>query len=98
MDIRTKHSNEKPLLTIAVLSYNYAAYVLDTLNSICKQTYPYIEFFIVDDCSTDNSVQLIKKWIEENQVTVTFIVHGVNKGRNTAINTILEKSSGKYYE
>lgn len=96
MDFRTKTTSDLPLVSIVVLSYNYADYVLDTLDSIYNQTYPHIEFFIVDDCSTDNSVELIQQWIEDNNVDVTLIVHPVNKGRNTAINTFLNLSKGKY--
>lgn len=96
MDFRTSVNSDKPLVTIGVLSYNYAAYVLDTLNTILAQTYPHIELFIVDDYSTDNSVALIKQWIAEHIVDVKLIVHEVNKGRNTAINTILEHAQGKY--
>ncbi|MDB5193817.1 MAG: glycosyltransferase [Segetibacter sp.] len=96
MDFRTRDINNQPLVSIGVLSYNYAAYVLQTLNSIFLQTYPHIELFIVDDYSTDNSVELISDWIAEKNVDCTFITHPKNLGRNTAINTIIEKSSGKY--
>lgn len=96
MDFRTRTTSDQPLVSIGVLSYNYAAYVLDTLDSIYNQTYPHIEFFIVDDCSTDESVELIQQWIEDNNVDCHLIVHPVNKGRNTAINTILDKAKGKY--
>lgn len=96
MDFRTRTKCDQPLVTVGILSYNYAAYVLDTLDSVYNQTYPHIEFFIVDDCSTDESVELITQWIEDNNVEITFIVHPVNKGRNTAINTILDQSKGKY--
>ncbi len=96
MDFRTKTSCEQPLVSIVVLSYNYAAYVLDTLDSIYNQTYPHIEFCIIDDGSTDESVDFIRQWIEDNNVEVTFIVHSVNKGRNPAINTFLSRAKGKY--
>jgi len=96
MDFRTKTDGGMPLVTVGILSYNYADYVLDTLDSVYTQTYPNIEFFIVDDGSTDESVELIKQWVEDNSVKCTLIVHHANKGRNTAINTILEKSAGKY--
>lgn len=96
MDFRTKTVVDQPLVSVVVLSYNYAAYVLDTLDSIYNQTYPHIEFFIVDDCSTDESVELIKQWIEDNDVEVSFTVHAVNRGRNPAINSFLAKAKGKY--
>lgn len=96
MDFRTKITNNQPLVSVVVLSYNYADYVLDTLDSIHVQTHPHIELFVVDDGSTDNSVELIQQWIEDNSVSCTFIIHPVNKGRNTAINTFLNQAKGKY--
>lgn len=96
MDFRTKTESSLPLVTIGVLSYNYADYVLDTLDSVYIQTYPHIEFFIVDDGSTDDSVELIRQWIIDNNVECNLIIHPVNKGRNTAVNAILKKSRGKY--
>src|SRR5437868_5572657 len=96
MDFRTKTDNDSPLVSVVVLSYNYADYVLDTLDSIHAQTYPHIEFYIIDDCSTDNSVELIQQWIEDNNVDVTFIVHPENRGRNPEINLFLAKAKGKY--
>lgn len=96
MDFRTRKISDQPLVSIVVLSYNYADYVLDTLDSIYTQTYPHIEFFIIDDGSTDESVELINQWIEDNSVDVNFIVHRLNKGRNTALNTFLRQAKGKY--
>lgn len=96
MDFRTKTASDEPLVSVGVLSYNYAAYVLDTLDSIYNQTYPHIEFFIVDDCSTDESVELISQWIIDTNVDVKFTLHPVNKGRNLGINSILSEAKGKY--
>ncbi|MCW3110758.1 MAG: glycosyltransferase [Segetibacter sp.] len=96
MDFRTKTTSDLPLVSVGVFSYNYAEYVLDTLDSIYKQTYPHIEFFVVDDGSVDNSVELIQQWIEDNHVECTFIIHQVNKGRNPAINNFLNQAKGKY--
>lgn len=96
MDFRTKTHSDLPLVSVGVFSYNYAMYVLDTLDSIYAQSYPHIEFTIVDDGSTDESVELIKQWIEDNNVECNLIIHEVNKGRNTAINNYLSQAKGKY--
>lgn len=55
-----------PLVTIGVLTYNSSKYVLETLESAKAQTYKNIELIISDDCSTDNTVALCRKWVEEN--------------------------------
>lgn len=54
------------LVSIAVVTYNSARTVLETLNSIKMQTYPNIELIISDDCSTDNTVEICHEWLEKN--------------------------------
>lgn len=57
----------QPIVTIGVITYNSSKYVIETLESIKAQTYPHLILQISDDCSTDNTVELCKKWIEENK-------------------------------
>lgn len=64
--MNTKEQNTNPLVTVGVITYNSSKYIIDTLNSVKDQTYPNIELVISDDCSTDNTPELAKKWIEEN--------------------------------
>lgn len=60
-------ANNQPLVSVPVVTYNSAKYVLETLESIKAQTYQNIELIISDDCSTDNTVELCQKWVEENK-------------------------------
>ncbi len=57
---------ENPLVSIVVLTYNSSKYVLETLESAKVQTYQNIELIISDDCSTDNTVFICQKWLEQN--------------------------------
>lgn len=56
-----------PLVSIAVITYNSAKTVIETLESIKAQTYRNIELIISDDCSTDNTVELCHRWTEQNK-------------------------------
>ncbi len=58
-----KPQNNLPLVSIIVITYNSSKYVIETLNSIKAQTYKNIELIISDDCSPDNTVQVIKQWL-----------------------------------
>lgn len=55
------------LVTIIVITYNSAKYVLDTLESVCRQTYNDIELIVSDDCSTDNTLDICRQWVEEHK-------------------------------
>ena len=66
IDFRGLNNNGLPLVTIVAGSYNHEIFLEQTLNSIRDQTYPNIELIIIDDCSTDRSVQKIHHWIEKN--------------------------------
>lgn len=58
---------QNPLVSIIVITYNSAKFVLETLESARAQTYENIELIVSDDCSTDNTVEICRQWIEENK-------------------------------
>ncbi|MBC8062121.1 MAG: glycosyltransferase [Clostridiaceae bacterium] len=55
------------LVSVVITNYNHARYIVDCLDSIRNQTYKNIEIIIVDDASTDNSVEVINDWINTNR-------------------------------
>lgn len=57
----------KPLVSVAVVTYNSSKTVLETLDSIYNQTYPNLELIVSDDCSTDNTVKICRDWIETHK-------------------------------
>lgn len=74
---------EEILVSVPVITYNSSKYVLETLESIKAQTYQNIELIVSDDCSTDNTVEICRKWIEENKerfVRTELITSDVNTG------------------
>lgn len=58
---------KQPLVSIIVITYNSSKYVLETLESAKAQTYQNIELIVSDDCSTDNTVEICREWIEKNK-------------------------------
>eukprot|EP01012_Entosiphon_sulcatum_P033214 TRINITY_DN42086_c0_g1_i1.p1 TRINITY_DN42086_c0_g1~~TRINITY_DN42086_c0_g1_i1.p1 ORF type:complete len:326 (-),score=30.53 TRINITY_DN42086_c0_g1_i1:408-1385(-) len=84
------------LVTIGVVCYNTGKYVLKTLDSILCQTYSNIEVIIVDDGSTDNSVELIEDWLKKHNKQWTLVKHQQNKGLHFGLNEILDLAKGKY--
>jgi len=82
------------LVSIIVPCYNKGKYIEETLNSILLQTYQEWECIIVNDGSTDNSEEIIQKFIKnDNRFKYIFIE---NSGVCIARNTAIESSTGKY--
>ena len=59
-----------PLVSIAMTSYNGSKFIEKQLNSLCNQTYKNFEVVICDDCSTDETVQIISKFKEKLKINL----------------------------
>jgi glycosyltransferase involved in cell wall biosynthesis len=80
-----------PKISIVVPSYNQASYLEETILSIIDQRYTDLELFVVDGGSTDNSINIIKKY-ESN---LTWWVSEKDKGQSDGINKGLAKATGQ---
>lgn len=78
-------------ISFIVTSYNYADYILETIESIKNQTYQEFEIIVVDDFSTDNSVEILKK-----VNGIKLFCHRENKGQLAAIITGLKEANGEF--
>jgi hypothetical protein len=86
---------DKPLITIICLCYNQEEYVLKSLRSALNQDYESIELIIVDDCSSDNSKAVIKKWLLDYP-EIQFIANKTNLGSTKSFNKALKLAKGDY--
>lgn len=86
----------EPLVSILIINYNCAKYVLETLHSIAGQTYQNTELVIIDDFSTDNSASIIEDWLITYNKPCQFIRHKENLGVVKTINEAVRSSKGKY--
>lgn len=86
------------LVSIICLCYNHEEFVEETLASVWKQDYPYIEVIIVDDCSTDNSVAVIQQYISKHPcpfpLKTLFLKQ--NAGNCAAFNQGWKMAKGEY--
>ena len=73
-----KTGSEDPLVSIIVPNYNHAPYLQERLDSILKQTFQDYELIILDDASTDHSLQIIKSCLAG--YTYQLIVNETNSG------------------
>lgn len=82
------------LISIIVPVYNTSDYLEKCINSIINQTYKNIEIIIIDDGSTDNSADIIKRFIDIDERVVCY--YQPNRGVATARNKGIELSKGDY--
>lgn len=90
--------NKSPLVSIVAVCFNHAKFLYETLDSILNQTYKNIQLIIIDDCSSDDSVQKIEEWIAVNNVICEFIAQKENKGLCANLNEGLLLSKGEFYQ
>lgn len=69
-----------PKVSVVVPNYNYARYIGERLDSILQQTSPIYELIVLDDASTDNSVEVIDRILEDCSIPARLIVNDGNSG------------------
>lgn len=84
----------KPLISVIVPVYNVEKYLDDCLNSIKQQTYSNLEIIVVEDCSTDNSSNVLHPHLKDTRIKL--VKHVKNSGLSAARNTGIEAACGEY--
>ena len=74
--------------------HNNEATVNTAIESILDQSYKNIELIITDDCSSDNSLSIIKKYIDKKNVKL--IENSENKGLTKSLNSMIKVAQGKF--
>nr|BCB22806.1 glycosyltransferase family 2 protein [Erysipelothrix tonsillarum] len=86
---------EESLVSVIVPMYNSEKTITRTINSILNQTYKNIEILVVDDISTDNSVEIIKQYMLSHSNIKLFELKEKG-GASIARNLAIKKANGKY--
>ncbi|MGV0969642.1 glycosyltransferase family 2 protein [Empedobacter sp. ULE_I136] len=81
------------IVSIITPCYNSEKYIADTYNSIKSQSYKNWEWIIVDDCSSDKSVEIIKSF---NDNRIKLIIQSKNQGAAYSRNLALNKAQGRF--
>lgn len=85
--------NETPLISVLMPVYNCELYVKEAIESILNQTHSNFEFLIIDDASTDQTLSIIKTFIDPR---IMLIEKPVNTGLTNSLNLGLKLAKGKY--
>ncbi len=84
-----------PKVSVIIPVYNTEKYLRKCLDSVCNQTLLDIEIICIDDCSTDNSLNILKEYASKDN-RIKLIEFKENKGATVARNTGIDEAKGEY--
>ena len=84
-----------PKISVCIPTYNYAMYLSEAIESIQMQNIKDYELIVIDDSSTDNTVEIVKRYADHDN-KIKFFVNSNNVGMVANWNLCLNKSSGEY--
>lgn len=85
-----------PDISVIIPIYNRADLILETLSSVEDQTCTPSEVIIVDDGSTDNSIQIVSSWQKNTKLNAKIYKNQNKKGQSGALNYGISKANGGY--
>lgn len=94
-----KVTMERIKISVIIPVYNVAPYITDCLRSVMRQSYQgSIECLIIDDCGTDNSMEVVNSVLNDYNGKIDFKVlhHECNRGLSAARNTGIASATGDY--
>ena len=84
----------KPLITIYITNHNYGRFISKSINSVLNQSFKKYELIIIDDGSTDNSIDIINKYCKKNK-DIIFIKQN-KRGLVASNNIAINLAKGRY--
>lgn len=84
-----------PIVSLIMPNYNYGAYISEAIESALMQTFKEYELIIIDDASTDNSLDIILPYVEKYP-HIHLIQHSENKGIAYSVNEAVKQAQGDY--
>lgn len=86
---------EKPLVSVVMPVYNASRFLRQAIESVLSQTYQNLELIAVDDCSTDDSLQILREY--QNRDERLHVIAGeTNQGVSRVRNRGIQEAKGKY--
>ena len=83
------------LVSIITPTYNSADFIADTIECILAQTYQNWELLITDDCSSDNTVEIVLSYAQKDKRIRLFRLE-TNSGGGVSRNNSIKEANGRY--
>ena len=84
---------DRPKISIVTPNFNYGRFLERTLTSVLGQDYPNFEYIVIDDGSTDDSVEIIRR----HEARLAHWETGVNRGQYVSIGRGFERATGEIF-
>ena len=88
-------TEKEAVVSVITPTYNSSQFIGDTIESVLAQRFQDWEMLIVDDCSTDNSVEIAKRYVAQDGRIMTMRL-SENSGAAVARNTGIKEAQGRY--
>jgi glycosyltransferase involved in cell wall biosynthesis len=95
LDKKQYNKVNNPIISIILTNYNQFHCIHKSIRSIQNQSIKNLEIIIIDDCSSDNSIEIIKKYQKEDN-RIILIEHKTNKGKIKSRSDGIKRAKGKY--
>jgi glycosyltransferase involved in cell wall biosynthesis len=87
--------NMSPKFSVLMANYNKGQNIQEAIESVINQTFPNWELLIMDDGSTDNSIDKIKEYLEDDRIFL--IKNSINKGKVACLLDLVNKSRAEFF-
>ena len=84
-----------PIVSVIMATYNSESTIKESIESILSQKYKNFEFLILDDCSSDNTLRIIKSYQKIDE-RIKIFENKKNIGLTKSLNLLIKRSSGEY--
>jgi len=91
----TNYKFKKPVVSVYMPVFNAGPYLIQSIESILNQTFQNFEYIIVDDCSTDDSWKIIKKYAKQDK-RIRIFKNKINLGVSLTSNIAISQARCKY--
>ena len=88
--------NKDIKVSLGIPVYNESLFLKDTIDSLLSQSYSNLEIIAIDNCSSDNSYEILKRYSEKDERLKVYR-NDINIGLSNNFNLLVEKSTGEYF-